>query len=34
LPNELDNRLANRDWPQIEKVLVEKGLVKAKEKAK
>jgi len=25
--NELDNRLANRDWPQIEKVLVEKNLV-------
>jgi hypothetical protein len=34
LPNELDNRLANRDWTQIEKVLIEKGFVKAKEKAK
>jgi hypothetical protein len=30
LPNELDNRLANRDWPQIEKVLVEKGLLAGK----
>ncbi len=27
LPNELDNRLANRDWPDIEQVLKEKGLL-------
>jgi hypothetical protein len=27
---EIDNRLANRDWPQIEKSLVEKGLLKPK----
>ena len=28
LPNELDNRLANRDWPQIEEILLKRGLVK------